>query len=63
MGFLGARQDIVVVLLCLMPWLYSCRIPGRRRRIEREKVREPFTGFFPSLHLLFVGFEKITQVK
>lgn len=59
MGFLGARQDIVVVLLCLMPWLYSCRIQGRRRQIEREL----FSGFFPSLHLLFVGFEKITQVK
>ena len=34
---------------------------GRQR--EREKVRECFTGFYPSLPLLFVGFENITQVK
>ena len=41
----------------------SSGFEGRRRQREREKVRECFTGFYPSLPLLFVGFENITQVK
>ena len=57
MEFLGARQDIVVVLLCLMPWLVvQLQDPGETETDREREGKRAFYWVLPFPSFAVCGF-------